>query len=170
MLGGSVDRGADGARHPEIGHDRVAGGQEDVARLDVAVHDPVAVGVTQRAGHVAHDLHRVRDRQLLLPGDPHAEGFARHEGHDEVRQAIGLAGIQERQDVGMGQPGDRLDFPDETVDPHLGDHLGSQDLDGHQAAMLQVLGPEHDGGGALAYFPVKRIAVPQGEANAFKQP
>jgi hypothetical protein len=37
----------------EIGDPRVAAGQQDVLRLDVAMDDAPAVGVAQRVGHLA---------------------------------------------------------------------------------------------------------------------
>ena len=57
-------------RNPEVGDDRVAAGQHDVLRLDVAVHNVVAVRIRQRVGDLARDLEGVIERQLRLPLQP----------------------------------------------------------------------------------------------------
>ena len=48
-------RGRDGLRDAEVGDDRRAPGEEDVVRLDVAVHDAALVRVGERARDVAQD-------------------------------------------------------------------------------------------------------------------
>jgi len=55
-------RGAYGPRDPEVRHDRVALREQDVRRLDVAVHDPLAMGVGKRVRHLARDARRLRVR------------------------------------------------------------------------------------------------------------
>ena len=49
-------------RDPEIGHQRLAVGEQDVLRLDITVDHPVAVGVIERERHLARDPDRVLDR------------------------------------------------------------------------------------------------------------
>ena len=48
--------GAESARDAEVGQECMPSGKENVLRLDVAVHDPLLVGVGQPVGHFAHDL------------------------------------------------------------------------------------------------------------------
>ena len=71
---------------------------------------PWPVGVVQGRGHVARDLERVLQRQLPLALEPLAQRFALDVGHDVVEQIPGLAGIVERHDVGMIEPGGDLDL------------------------------------------------------------
>ncbi len=67
---GDVDvlaaRGRDGGRDAEVGHDRLALLQQDVLRLDVAVHHVVAMGVAQRGGDRPGDAERRVDRERRL--------------------------------------------------------------------------------------------------------
>ena len=66
-----ADRHA-GARHPaadrrpgkrdaEVCHERLAVTEQDVGRLDVAVHNAVAVRVIERPGYLAGNPYGVRD-------------------------------------------------------------------------------------------------------------
>ena len=49
---------------PEIGHERLAAlVEQDVARLDVPMHQTLLVGVVQRLGHRRHQFDRFVDAQ-----------------------------------------------------------------------------------------------------------
>jgi hypothetical protein len=85
----------------EIGDQRVAAGEHHVVRLDVAVDDAVAVRLGQRIHHFPENADRFRDRQLAVLLQPFPQRFALDVGHDVVVEAGGLAGIEQRQDVGM---------------------------------------------------------------------
>src|SRR5207244_5642534 len=63
-------RGRHGACDAEVGHHGLTGGEHDVLRLDVAVHDPAAVCIAQRLGHVAGDPDRIFDRELAFTVQP----------------------------------------------------------------------------------------------------
>ena len=54
------------AGDPEVRHHRAPLREENVFRLDIPVHDPVAVGVAQGLGDVAGNPQRILDRQLFL--------------------------------------------------------------------------------------------------------
>ena len=58
--------GGDGARDPEVRHDRLVAFQQDVFRLDIAVDDAVRMGVAQGAQHLGGDPHGLIERQLAL--------------------------------------------------------------------------------------------------------
>src|SRR5438445_557858 len=62
--------GRDRPRDAEVRYHRLAPRQQDVLRLDVAVHHVVAVGVAQRARHLAGDAQGVVERQRALPLEP----------------------------------------------------------------------------------------------------
>ena len=98
---------AGGERDAEVGHQRRAVVQQDVLGLDVAVDDAVAVRVVERGGDLGGDAHGVRDGEVLLALQPVAQRFPFHERHDVVRGAVHLAAVDEAEDVGMLQRGDR---------------------------------------------------------------
>jgi len=100
-LGGAAGF-AHGLGHPEVGDQRMAATQQDVVRLDVAMHDPMAVGAGQRIHHLPDDPHRLVDRQFPFAGEPMAERLPLDVGHDIVDESIGLARVVQGEDVGVG--------------------------------------------------------------------
>ena len=64
------------ARDAEVGHHGVPALEEDVLRLDVAVHDALPMRIRQRVGHLAGDGDRLLDGQLRLAVDPGAQRLA----------------------------------------------------------------------------------------------
>ena len=79
--------------------------QQDVLRLDVAMDDAAAVRVAQGVGYFAGDGEGVIERELLLAVEPVAERLPLDVGHDIVEEAVGLAGVKQRQNVWMLQVG-----------------------------------------------------------------
>src|SRR6266545_1016821 len=67
--------------------------------------------------------------------------------HDIVEQAVGLTGIEERQNMGMGKPGDKANLPEEPLGSDRDGELRVNDLEGDVAVMPEVVG-EIDRGGA----------------------
>jgi hypothetical protein len=93
--------------------------EQDVLRLDVAMHDLAAMGIAQRVGHLAGDPHRVLDGELLLAIQPVTERFPLDIRH-HVKQGRGgaelppdpaqFARIVQRQDMGMAEVRGGLDL------------------------------------------------------------
>src|SRR6266702_96790 len=50
----------------EVAHHRMTGLEQDVLRLDVAMHDVATMGVVQGVRHLAGDVQRVLERELAL--------------------------------------------------------------------------------------------------------
>jgi hypothetical protein len=84
------------------------GGHEDVARLEIAVEDEVAVGVRDRVEHVENEADAGADVEpaLVAPAvDRHAVDML----EDEIRlAAFGDAGVEEARDVRMRESRERL--------------------------------------------------------------
>ena len=152
-------RGAQGQRDAEVRHQRLALVQQDVLGLDVPVDHALAVGVVERARHLGRDPHGDLDRELLLPPEPVAQRFALDVGHDVVGGAAHLAGVVQREDVGMLQVGGGLDLLQEPLGADHRGQLGAQHLEGHRSVVLQVAGEEDGRHPARAQFALQRIAV-----------
>ena len=154
-------RGADGARDPEVGDDRVTARQHDVLGLDVAMHHVVVMRVPKRFSDFAGDLQRVVDRQLGLALQPVAEGFAFDERHDVVERSARVARIVDRQDVGMLQAGGELDLAQEPVAAEADRDLGPQRLQGDEALVARVAREVNQRHPSTAQLPIDDVVTGQ---------
>ncbi len=159
-LGHPAAAGAgDGERNAEVGHERAPVVDQDVLGLDVAVDHAVAVGVVERGGHLGREADGVADRELLLAAEPIAEALAFDERHDVPGGAVRFAAVDEAEDVGVLQGGDRLDLAEEPLGADHGGQLGAEHLDGDPAVVPEVLGEVDGGHAALAELPLDAVAV-----------
>jgi hypothetical protein len=156
------------SRDPEIRHARVGARQQDVRRLDVAVHDPVAVGVAQRVSHFAGDLEGVFEGELLLPVEPVPQRLALDVRHDIVEQPVGLAGVEEWKDVRVVEPGGEGDFAEEPLRAERGGDLWLQNLQGDGTIVLQIVGQIDRGHPAPAELPLDRVSRGQRPRQSLK--
>ena len=110
-------------RVTEIEQLHTAARQHDVARLEIAMNDTIAVGGFESV----RDLHTVAERLLDAERpsfETAGERFASHVLHDQKRSALLLADVVERADVGMIEPRDGTRFTFETLDSFASGQLG----------------------------------------------
>ena len=160
---------ARGERDAEVGHQRLPVVQQDVLGLDVAVHHAVPVGVVERAGHLGGDPDRVGDGELLLAVEPVAQRLALDERHDVEQVAVGLARVEQRQDVRVLEVGGELDLGQEPLGADHGGELGPKHLERHPPVVADVLGQVDGRHAAGADLAVEAIAVRQGGLEPAEQ-
>ena len=152
----------DGLGDAEVHHHGVAAGEEDVLGLDVAMDHAGPVGDGERLGDLGEQPHRLGHRQLAGAGQAIAQGLALDVGHDVVEEAVGVAGVEDAEDVRMLEAGGDLDLAGEALGAECGGQLGAEDLDGDAAVVLEVFG-EIDGGHAtLAELTLDAVAAGEG--------
>ena len=78
---------------------------------------------------------RVGDRELPLAVEPVAQRLALDERHHIEQQAVGLARVEQRQDVRVLQVRGDLDLREEALGAEHGGELGVQHLDGDLAVV-----------------------------------
>ena len=130
------------------------------------MHDAVPVRVVQRVCHGSGDAHRLVHGELMLAVDPVPERLALDVRHHVEQEAVRLAGVEEREDVGVLQVGRRLDLGDE---PLAADHcreLGLEDLERHAALVSDVLGQVDRGHAALTDLALDPVSTFQGCVQA----
>ena len=111
---GAHVHGATGFREPEVEEPCARLRQENVSRLEIAMHDARAVGFVERVGDFGGDLDGVAERQRA-PGDAIRQRLALEILHDEKGGALVIADVVQRADVGVIELGDRPRFAIETL-------------------------------------------------------
>src|SRR2546430_9001436 len=90
-----------------------------------------------------------------------AQRFSFDVRHDVIQQVAGCAGVVQRQDVGVVEPGGDLDLAQEPFRAESGGYLVAENLDGDGAVVSPVAGQEHDRHPTPAELPLERVAVRQ---------
>ena len=99
--------------------------------------------------------------------EPVAQRLPLHDGHDEVEEAVGLAGVVERQDVRVVEGGGQVGFRGGSGSgPATPARSLAQHLDRDLAVVLEVLRQVDRGHPACAELALEAVAVGQrgGEA------
>ncbi len=128
--------------NPEVGHLHAAvAGDQDVARLDIAVDEAPFVRGGDRARCLGCDPRRLTRRQRAGPPDDRGQVFAVDELHDDVRADLVGAVVVHGHHAGMVQRRRRLRLlPKAGEEVRVVAVLGPQDLDRHVAFELAVAG------------------------------
>ena len=135
-------RRGDGLRDAEVGDDRGPAGEEDVVRLDVAMHDAALVRVGERLGDVAQDVDRGGDRHGPVR-EPRAQRLPLDERHRVVRQPVDVAGGDDGDDVRLLERRGELDLALEPLGRDRRGELGGEHLHDDLSAE-PVLGGDED--------------------------
>ena len=137
---------------------RALGVEQDVLRLDVAVHDLVRVRAAERAGDLDRVGQRLVDRQPAEPADAVLERLALDVLEDDVGPVLVLAGVDHAHDVRVRELRDRPRLAPEALQlVGVGGHLPVQELDGDPAFEVDVEGlidGRHPAGADLGVEPV----------------
>ena len=165
---GVVGGGAHGPRHAEVGDDGVTVLEEDVRGFDVAVNDLLPVGVVEGIGHFTCEPEGLRQREPLLAVEHGAQRAARHVGTDVIEEAVGLARIVERQQVGMLQPRRQPDLSQEALCAERLAELRLEHLQRDDSVVPLVAGLVHHRHPAASDLPLDGVASVEGGAEAFE--
>ncbi len=157
----------EGARDPEVGQERLAGGREhDVLGLEIAVDHALFMGVVQCVRNLGSQGRHLRGGKGAIALDPVSEGACGDERHRVPEPARRSAGVEEREDVRMLQRGRDVDLALEALQPHRRPELIVQHLERHRAVVSQVAGEPDRRGRAPAQRVLERVAVGQRRRKA----
>ena len=93
------------------------------------MNDPLLVRELERSRDVTKDARRLADRQRSVARQAHAQRIPFLERHHVKRDAVDLAGAQDRDDVRMLQSRRELDFALEALRIDTSNAVGLQHLD-----------------------------------------
>ena len=149
-----------GSRDPEVGHlDDSLGVDDHVVGLDVAMDDAVAVCVAERRENLTRVGDRDRDRARAARADQLLESAPLDVLHDDEVRAVGLAPVEDRDDVRVREPRCMCRLAAEALDELVVVRVAPvQHLDGHATAQLLVFSEVHVGHAAAAELPRDAIA------------
>jgi hypothetical protein len=132
----------------EVGHLHGAvGSDQQVGRLDVAVHDPGGVRGGQPGGDLTQQVQRPLRRQPALARQHRRQRLAVHQLHDQVDQPVAAGGdglslavVVQDGDVRVGQPGRQAGLGAEPgQEDRVAGELALEHLDRDLAAEHPVL-------------------------------
>ena len=107
----------DGASEPEVGDAEPAVvAEQEVRRLDVAVHEPSAVGVVETACRLETDEQRLRRREASTSFEHRPQRAVGEELEHQIRDAALLAPVVDGHDVRVVERGRRLRLGAEALD------------------------------------------------------
>ena len=152
----------DSARDPEVGEHRVSVGEEHVLGLHVPVDESLAVRVVEPRAQLPRDPQRVLEREPLLAHEALPQRFAAHIRHHIIEGSVRLTGVDERQDMRMGEPRGNRDLAQKPLGADRGRDLGPQHLDRDLAAVPEVFGDVHRRHAAATQDPLDPVAVAEG--------
>ena len=133
-----------GQQHPSVGRD------EDVARLDVAVHESGAVRLVERTGDRRADVDRQFGTEPLLRIEQLAQTLAVDELHHDRLAAFVDDDVVHGDDVGMTEAGDGDRFAPESLgDDRIAGQIRLQPLDRDLAVEVVVGRHPHFGHASL---------------------
>jgi hypothetical protein len=162
--------------HPGSGHPRVRGsapaGQAEVhhhrfpalvhhhvGRLQVPVDDPRLVGHVQRPRHQGGEVGRRRLGQAPFFLQPGQQGSSGKQRHRQVVNAVDLAHVVDRAQVGVGEGGRDPGLAVEALERlGVGARAEAGDLEGHLPVELGVVGQVNPAHAALPQHPKYPVA------------
>ena len=159
-------RGRRGERDAEVGHQRLPLVEQDVLGLDVAVDHVLAVCIIECTRHFARDADGVGDRQLPFTFQARAQRFAGDQRHHVVQQPVGLAAVEQRQNVRMLQAGGGADLGEKSFAAERRAQVGMQHFDRDITIVLEVVREIHGGHAAGAELAGDSVAVDEGDHEA----
>ena len=118
-------------------------------------------GRSARASATPRGAGRPRGPETLRAREALPERLALDVRHDVVEESVGIARVEQAEDVGVLEIGAVTSISRGTARPHDRGQLGAQHLDRDLAMMLQVLGEIDRGHAALAQLPLDAVAVGQ---------
>jgi len=157
LLGGQRRARGQAFRQAEVAEPVVALLDQDVRRLDVAVDQAGRVRGVQRRTHLrgdARDLGRLLGALIAQQG---ADIGPAHQLHRDVERALDVAGVVDRDDVGMVERGGQPRFAHETLAEVAGQARREQ-LERHGPPQMHVLGAVDDAHPAAAEHVLDAVA------------
>ena len=138
------------------------GVKQHVGGLHVSVHQAARVCRVKRGGHLGDDVRDVRRGQLAIPVEQRPQVPPLDVTHRDEQDTAGLAGLEDRDDVGVVNRGRRPRFPHEALAECLvPGEFGRKDLQRDPPVEANVMRTVDDGHPAAADLLLEPVACDQ---------
>ena len=142
--------------------------QQDVGRLHVAMDDTRSVRIAERGGELSPQRQHPLARHPPRRRQRDVEGLAVDQLHRDIGDAVRLAHVVDRGDVGMAQRAGRARLSQETLaQVGMARVVGLQDLDRDRAADVRIAGAVYVGHRALAEAALDTVATKSSDRRRF---
>ena len=121
------------------------------------MHHPLPMRVIQRGGDLPRNGQRAFDTEPVLADERLSQRFAAHVRQDIVEQPVRCPRIDQREDVGMIEPGRDTNFLKKAITSQYGAEFGAQHLERYRPIVLEIGGQVdrcHAPGPEFAFKPV----------------
>src|SRR5688500_18234129 len=145
---------ATNVRDAKIGKHRPSAYSENVFRLDVAVNYSKSVRIRERVGDVCALRGGLLHSHSAFASETPTPGLAGDQRHHVKKAAIGLAGIEQRNDSRMNQLRHQCDLALKTLRSDGVRQLLGEHLDGYWPVEVRVMGAVDDCHSTASDFPV----------------
>ena len=114
------------------------------------------------------DLDALLYRELFLAIELVAQRLTLDAGHDIIKERVGCAGVEQRENMGMLQVGCNFDFLEEPLRTDDRRQLRMQNLDGNFAVVFEILRGIDGGHAAGTEFTLEGVTIGKGRREAVK--
>ena len=129
---------AEGVGEAEVEHLHLAVlAEEDVARREIAVDDPVRVRVRQTLRNLDGDAQRLAHRNGARIRPPR-KGASAQQLHDQIGPLRCASGVEQRHDVRVREPGRGFRLAEQPLLAHRPPRPGAHRLEGDEPSQLAV--------------------------------
>ena len=153
-------------RNTEIRQHGVAISEQNVSRLDVAVHKAAAVHVVEPRSRLPRQCGATPRRSGVPLREPLPKRPAGNVRDDEIEKPLTLARINQRDNVWVRQFGRNVDLAEEPSASTGGCKRRLKYLDRDPPAMPRIHGQIHDSRAATAQLALNAVAGPGGPGSS----
>ncbi len=156
-----------GAGDAEVGKDGVTVREQNVLRLHIAMHESFAMREVEAGADLLCDSERLLQRQQARLLESVAQRAARDVWLDVVEESSGFAGVDQGNDVGMGETRRDADLPQKSFGTQRRGDLGAQYFDRDFTAVFFLFGEIDRRHAAAPEFALDGVAI--GECGNYRR-
>jgi hypothetical protein len=143
----------------KISDDSVSMREQNVARLDVAVDEPLGVRICECVGNFACYFESVSNGKRTFALDLLFEGRSLDKRHDVIRQAVNFARVENGKDMRMLKARGDVNLSRKSFTTHHAREIGRQDFESDPASVSQVTREVDHRHAATAKLALDRITI-----------